>query len=93
MDEHDAEIEVDIAENVPLLKNTYKIFKKYFEPSLERKPWAKYYMSEEEASCHRKETSCHRKKLTVTRISIQSREKTSCDWKKPPVTKRSLLSQ
>ena len=27
MDEHNAEEEIEIAENVPLLQNTYKIFK------------------------------------------------------------------
>ena len=37
MDEHNAEEEMKIAENVPMLQNAYKIFKKYYEQSFERK--------------------------------------------------------
>jgi hypothetical protein len=32
MDEHNAEEEIEIAENVPLLQNAYKIFKNAMNP-------------------------------------------------------------
>jgi hypothetical protein len=49
-------------------------------------PQTKYYMSQEE-------TSCHRNKLPVTGRNFLSKKEASCHNKKPSVTIRNFLSQ
>ena len=51
---------------------------------MERKQWAKYYMSHEE-------TSCQRKELPVTRRNLMWQEETSYHRKKPLTTGRNFL--
>jgi hypothetical protein len=58
MDEHNAEADMKMAENVPLLQNAYKIFKNtmndHWKENIERN-----------TICHKKNSSYHRKKLPV----------------------------
>jgi hypothetical protein len=78
MDEYNAEEEMEIAENIPFLQNTYKIFKNA--------------MNNHWKENSDQITICHRKKLPVTERNLLSREDISCDRKKPHVTVRNLLS-
>ena len=84
MDEHNAEEETEIAENVHFLQNAYKIFKNAMNNHLEKN-------SERNTICHR--NFCHRKKLPVTERNFLSQEETSCHRKKLPVIGRKFLSQ
>ena len=67
MDEHNAEEEMEIAKNIPLIQNTYMIFNKAINNHWEENS--------------KQNTICHRKKLPVTERNLLSREDTSCDGK------------
>jgi hypothetical protein len=79
MDEHNAEEGMEIAENVPLLQNAYKIFKNNIN---------NHWKENSERN-----TLWHRKKLPVTGRNLTSQEETYSQGKKLNLTGRSLLSQ
>jgi hypothetical protein len=75
MDEHNEEEE--IAENVPLLQNAYKIFKNA--------------MNNHWKENSERNTICHRKKLPVTERNFLSQEEIYCHKKKLTVKGRNFL--
>jgi hypothetical protein len=72
MDEQDAEGEMEIAENVPLIQNAYKIFKNTMK---------NHWKENSERN-----TICHRKKLPVRGRNLLAQEETYSQGKKLPVT-------
>jgi hypothetical protein len=106
MDEHNAEEEMEIAENVPLLQNAYTIFKNtmnnHWNESSEGNTKShrkklfvtkRNFLSHEETSCHKnKLTSGDRKKSPSTIRNLLSQEEISRYSKKPPITGRNFLS-
>ena len=79
MNEHNAEEEMEIAANVPLLQNAYSIFKNAMN---------NYWKENSERN-----TICHRKKFPVTGRNFLSQEETSCHKKKIPAKGRKFLTQ
>ena len=77
------EEEIEIAENFPLLQNTYKIFKNAMNN----------HWKENSDQITQEDISFHRKKLPVTGRNFLSQEETYSQGKKFALTGRNLLSQ
>ena len=82
MYEHNAEEDMEIAGNVPLLQNAYKISKNPMNDHWKENGCKILYVTE---------SSCHKKKLPVTERNFLSQEETSCHKKKLTAKGRNFL--